>query len=86
MRAEVADRKASPNLSLVPPVDYALRIVVHNLLESSPTSLRKEGLPAHDKVAQCLAYLRDRVGVPRDMTVHGARQFRAFLNLAISQL
>jgi len=86
VRAELADPNASPNLSLVPPVDYALRIVVHNLLETSPTSLRKEGLPAPDKLAQCLAYLRDRVGVPRDMTVHGARQFRAFLNLAISQL
>ena len=27
-----------------------------------------------------LKYLRERVGVPRDLTIHGARQFRAHIN------
>ena len=32
------------------------------------------------QVKLCLLYLRERIGVPRDMTVHGARQFRAHIN------
>jgi glutathione S-transferase len=37
-------------------------------------------------IAESLAYVRDRVGVPRDMTVHGARQFRAHINWFIQEL
>jgi glutathione S-transferase len=86
VRAELADPRATPNLNMVPPTDYVLRTVVHNLISTEPMRLKKEGMPAPDKVAACLVYLRDRVGVPRDMTVHAARQFRAHLNQAIAQL
>ena len=34
----------------------------------------------------CLAYLRDRVGVPRDLSPGAAAQFRAHLNWAIALL
>ena len=37
-------------------------------------------------VASALAYLRDRIGVPRDMPLASARQFRAHLNAAIDSL
>ena len=37
-------------------------------------------------VASALAYLRDRIGVPRDMPLAAARQFRAHLNAAIDSL
>lgn len=37
-------------------------------------------------VAPALAYLRDRVCVPRDLKLPAARQFRAHLNWAIDTL
>ena len=37
-------------------------------------------------LASCLAYLRDRVGVPRDMGQAAAMHFRAHLNWMIGQL
>ena len=37
-------------------------------------------------VIASLAYLRDRVGVPRDMRLPAARQLRAHLNWAIAGL
>ena len=69
-----------------PAVDVALRQIVSTMLHAnsnvdSNTNTKKivEGYPVNE-VKECLLYVRDRVGVPRDMTVHGARQFRAYIN------
>ena len=36
-----------------------------------------------DLVKSTLVYVRDRVGVPRDMSVHAAKQFRSHINLSL---
>ena len=56
-------------------------------LKEMKTSLQND-LP-QDKakdVSSALAYLRDRVGVPRDLPLASARQLRAHLNEAIEVL
>ena len=52
---------------------------------SSDAVTRGDVLAAAPAV-KSLAYLRDRVGVPRDMSYPAARQFRAYLNWAIDAL
>jgi glutathione S-transferase len=86
----LADPYAKPNEALVEDVDVLLRGVALSLLEGNvdaikraahqTTNMDKEGLK------KCLAYLRNRVGVPRDMTTAAAMYFRAHLNEAIVSL
>ncbi|CAM9338970.1 unnamed protein product [Ectocarpus sp. 12 AP-2014] len=80
--AELADPNAKPNKDFLPPVDAALRHVVHALLEGHEAA-KSTGLSQQNPVEQvqlCLEYLRDRVGVPRDLPFAAARQLRAHLN------
>ena len=49
--------------------------------------MKKEGGSEHvENVVASLAYLRDRIGVPRDMRLPAARQLRAHLNYAIEKM
>ena len=77
----------------------ALRHVAHALLESVEAKQASQhalhAVPAGDSapgtldgspVIPSLEYVRDRVGVPRDMQLPAARQFRAHLNWAIDSL
>ena len=65
--------------ALTPLVSAAFRHVAHALLQgveavgAPPEELRKP------EVAAAVAYLRDKVGVPRDLTYPAARQLRAHL-------
>lgn len=94
--AALADPNAVTNATIQPVVDVALRIVSRKLVEGGGDAplcedamrdlarlLQKGGGGTTEKVTLSLAYLRDRVGVPRDMRLPAARQVRAHLNWAI---
>ena len=101
-QAPLADPYATPNEDLVPEMDLVLRAVATLLVDGDGSGdaagdataaaaiedLRRavaaESAKAAVKVS--LAYLRDRVGVPRDMSYPAARQFRAHLNWAYNAI
>lgn len=98
--APLADPNAISNDSIHPFVEAAILVVLNKLLagtEAESVASDKAmselvsawkiegGNEVVDKVAISLAYLRDRVGVPRDMKLPAARQLRAHLNWAIAK-
>jgi glutathione S-transferase len=92
--AELADPYAAADEQVQASVDAALRVVCAALMDveaASPDSLRdalRAAVPAKhvDGVKSSLAYVRDRVGVPRDLPLAAARYFRAYLNWGIDSL
>ncbi|KAG7373028.1 glutathione S-transferase [Nitzschia inconspicua] len=97
--AELADPYAESDASIVDSVDAALRITGLCLQDvddhsgtSLPSSMYKDMLTSSvpqdhvDGVISSLAYLRDRIGVPRDLPLASARYLRAYLNWAIDTL
>jgi glutathione S-transferase len=98
--APLADPTAVPADAPAPAVDAALRHVVHALLagvEAKQLSKDHALLVAEggaswpgsfqgSDVVAAAEYLRDRVGVPRDMRMPAARQLRAHLNWLIDSL
>jgi len=98
--APLADPNAISNDAIHPFVEAAIMVVLNKLLagtEAESVASDKAmselvsawkiegGNEVVDKVAISLAYLRDRVGVPRDMKLPAARQLRAHLNWAIAK-
>ena len=93
--APLADPNAQPSDTVGPAVDVVLRSVVAALLLGPDDPQAAASLDAaassldpaaKEPVQACLHYLRDRVGVPRDMQLPAARQLRAHLNYASGKL
>ncbi|CAJ1953934.1 unnamed protein product [Cylindrotheca closterium] len=94
--AELADPYAEFDDAIVPSVDVALRIVCMALKETDQDGLPdaalaqmlKESVPREHLagVLSSICYVRDRVGVPRDLPLASGRYLRAYLNWAISSL
>lgn len=91
--AQLADPYAEPDDDVRPAVDAALRVVCSALMDelSSPDALVasiRAAVPSDQiaGVASSLAYLRDRIGVPRDLPLASARYLRAYLNWGIDAL
>ena len=57
--------------------EYGYEDAIRTILQKDNNPTLKTG------IMSSLAYLRDRVGVPRDMPLAAARHFRAHLNWAI---
>ena len=97
--AELADPYAAADADVQPHADAALRAVASSLLagegeEGHAAALEELGealggaVPSgmEADVISSLSYLRDRIGVPRDLPLASARQLRAHLNYAIDAL
>lgn len=95
--APLADPYADPDDAARPYVDVVLRAVCAAMLHEgndneeglSGMEAALDGLVPEDRVADVaasLTYLRDRVGVPRDLPLASARQLRAHLNYAIDSI
>ncbi len=86
--APLADPYAVPNFNYETRVDECLRRVAQALIEGTAQPGESSVSPSKDakSVGKCLSYLRDRVGVPRDMSYPAAMQLRAHLNWCIDSL
>ena len=93
-QAPLADPYAKPNEGVIAAVDVCLRHVAHGLLEGSTSATEAAvtdlkavaGSDGGKALAECLGYLRDRIGVPRDMSQGAAMHLRSHLNAVIDIL
>eukprot|EP00468_Gymnochlora_sp_CCMP2014_P000736 CAMPEP_0167740638 /NCGR_PEP_ID=MMETSP0110_2-20121227/394_1 /TAXON_ID=629695 /ORGANISM="Gymnochlora sp., Strain CCMP2014" /LENGTH=400 /DNA_ID=CAMNT_0007624565 /DNA_START=1087 /DNA_END=2289 /DNA_ORIENTATION=+ len=81
--APLADPDARPNLEDAPDVDLLIRMATAGLLRGQVPQFDADSIPEERRkeLGRCVRYLRDRVGVPRDMSFPAAQHMRAYLNI-----
>jgi glutathione S-transferase len=93
--AQLADPYAESDKDVQPYTDAALRAVCKSLIaddyDKALDDMKADleaAVPSDQagNVASSLAYLRDRVGVPRDLPLASARHLRAHINYAIQSI
>ena len=93
--AELADPYAKHDDAVLSAVDEALRVIClalkatdQKIPDQQLVQLLKDAVPAGQVsgVVSSLAYLRDRIGVPRDLPLAAGRYLRAYLNWGIDSL
>lgn len=94
--APLADPNAKANESVYSSVDSSLRLIAIALLDGHETitselnqlanEIKSTGELHTENVVKSLVYLRDRVGVPRDMKLPAARQLRSHINFVIGEI
>jgi hypothetical protein len=90
--APLADPNAQPGEEFVSAIDSCFRMVCFSMLvgvEVAEAKLYSQGkvplLPVPE-MTQSLTYFRDRIGVPRDMSIHAAHKLRTHLNWFINSI
>jgi glutathione S-transferase len=93
--AELADPYAKPDDGVLNAVDEALRVIClalkatdQDMPDPQLVAMLKDAVPSNQVsgVVSSLAYLRDRIGVPRDLPLAAGRYLRACLNWGIDSL
>ncbi len=93
--AELADPYAQTDEAILSAVDEALRVIClalqateQEIPDKGFPIMLQEAVPASQVtgVVSSLAYLRDRIGVPRDLPLAAGRYLRAYLNWGIESL